>query len=555
MMSMDVHSKLQQADYNDPLLSSPIAWLTFICAIAALIFSYFSYRTMHNVQASNENRHHSYLVAEQLRASSDQLSLMARTYVATGNKKYLQFYHDILAIRNGDKLRPNNYHSLYWDLLMPQNGSRSGVDGQKKAFKKLLLEQHVTEQELSLLDRAQVLSNQLSALELQAFTLAEEGIAGRVAYLYSDQRSDALSLLYSDHYFLEKAKIMGLINEFFALQESLGMARVQAMQLQHYWTTNAAILSFFLLVILLAYSLRARIYSKERFVKILRKEVTNRTYELFEKREQLKTVIKEMGLTRNKLVQAEKMASLGNLVCGVAHEVNTPLGMGVTLASHLQDETIELLKQINNGQLTRSGLERYGNETNENCQLLLANLARAANLIRSFKQVAVDQGCDELRTFKISEYIEEILLSLHHKLKKTEIQVRIDAPEDEQEVHTYPGAIAQIVTNLVMNALIHGFDNGQKSGQILFTIEFDKNDVTLQVSDNGRGMEAYVCDKIFDPFFTTKRGSGGSGLGMSIVYNLVVNQLLGSISCTSRIGQASTFILHFPIRVDVKANK
>lgn len=552
---MDVHSKLQQADYNDPLLSSPIAWLTFICAIAALIFSYFSYRTMHNVQASNENRHHSYLVAEQLRASSDQLSLMARTYVATGNKKYLQFYHDILAIRNGDKLRPNNYHRIYWDLLMPQNGSRSGVDGQKKAFKKLLLEHHVTEQELSLLDRAQALSNQLSVLELQAFTLAEEGIAGRVTYLYSDQRSDALSLLYSDHYFLEKAKIMGLINEFFALQESLGMARVQAMQLQHYWTTNAAILSFFLLVILLAYSLRARIYGKERFVKILRKEVTNRTYELFEKREQLKTVIKEMGLTRNKLVQAEKMASLGNLVCGVAHEVNTPLGMGVTLASHLQDETTELLKQINNGQLTRSGLERYGNETNENCQLLLANLARAANLIRSFKQVAVDQGCDELRTFKISEYIEEILLSLHHKLKKTEIQVRIDAPEDEREVHTYPGAIAQIVTNLVMNALIHGFDNGQRSGQILFTIEFDKNDVTLQVSDNGQGMEPSVCDKIFDPFFTTKRGSGGSGLGMSIVYNLVVNQLLGSISCTSRIGQDSTFILHFPIRVDVKANK
>lgn len=552
---MDVNSKQQQADYNGPHLSSPITWLTFICAIAALFFSYFSYRTLHNLQAGDQNRHHSYLVAEQLRASSDQLSLMARTYVATGNKKYLQFYHDILAIRSGDKLRPDNYHSLYWDLLMPQNGSSADAEGQKKAFKTLLLEQHFTEQELSLLDNAQALSNQLSALELQAFRLAEEGVAESVAYLESEQRSDALSLLYSEHYFLEKAKIMGLINEFFALQASLSMARTEAMQRLHYWTTNAAIISFSLLVILLGYSLRARIYSKEQFLKILRKEVTNRTYELFEKREQLKTVIKEMGLTRNKLVQAEKMASLGNLVCGVAHEVNTPLGMGVTLASHLQDETTELLKQINNGQLTRSGLERYGNETNENCQLLLANLARAANLIRSFKQVAVDQGCDELRTFKISEYIKEILLSLHHKLKKTEIQVRIDAPEDEREVHTYPGAIAQIVTNLVMNALIHGFDNGQRSGQILFTIEFDKNDVTLQVSDNGQGMEPSVCDKIFDPFFTTKRGSGGSGLGMSIVYNLVVNQLLGSISCTSRIGQASTFILHFPIRVDVKANK
>lgn len=551
---MEVNSKLQQADYNRTRLSSPIALLTFICGIAALIFSYFSYRTMHDEQTSNESRYRSSLLAQQLRASSDQLSLMARTYVATGHKKYLQFYYDILSIRNGSKVRPENYHRIYWDLLMPHNASIPVVDGEKKAFKKLLLEQNFTVQEFALLDKAQMASNYLTSLEEQAFALAEQGIEMEADYAHSEPRIAALSLLYSDHYFLEKAHIMGLINEFFAVQESRSGGRVLAMQRQHYWATNLAILSFFLLVVLLAYSLRVRTYSKEEFVRALRKEVTHRTYELFEKREQLKTVIKEMELTRNKLVEAEKMASLGNLVCGVAHEVNTPLGMSVTLASHLNAETVDLLKKVESGQLKRSELDAYCSESNESCQLLLSNLGRAANLIRSFKQVAVDQGCDEVRTFKISEYIKEILLSLHHKLKKTDIQVQIDAPENELEVQTYPGAIAQIVTNLVMNALIHGFDNGQKSGKLLFAIEFDESDVTLKVSDDGNGMEPYVCDKIFEPFFTTKRGTGGSGLGMNIVYNLVVHQLLGSISCMSHIGQGSTFLLHFPIQVDTQVS-
>ncbi|MFT6985750.1 MAG: signal transduction histidine kinase [Psychromonas sp.] len=555
IMGMDSNSKQQQADHNNTHLSSPIALFTFICAIAALISSYFSYRTMHDLQANNENRYRSYRLAEQLSASSDQLSLMARTYVATGNAKYLQFYHDILAMSNGTKLHPNNSHRIYWALLMPQNANNASVEGKKKAFKKLLLESDLTEQEFAFLDKAKIHSNQLTTLELQAFALAEQGTENSIDYPHSEQRLAALSLLYSERYFLEKSKMMTLINEFFESQDSLSIERKQTLQLQHDWATNLAILSFILLLILLGYSLRVHKYSKEHFVKVLRKEVANRTYQLFEKREQLKTVIKEMESTRNQLVEAEKMASLGDLVCGVAHEVNTPLGVSVTLASHLHGETANLHKKVENGQLKRSELECYCNEVNENCQLLLSNLARAANLIRSFKQVAVDQGCDEVRTFKISDYIKEVLLSLHHKLKKTDIHVRFEVPENEQEVHTYPGAVAQIVTNLVMNALIHGFDNGLKSGEILFSIEFDESNVMLTVSDNGNGMEVDVCDKIFDPFFTTKRGSGGSGLGMNIVYNLVVHQLLGSISCTSRIGEASTFLLCFPIRVDVKASK
>lgn len=551
---MDANSKLQKAHSNNTRLFSPVTLLTFICGIAALIFSFFSYSTAHGVQETNENRYQSYLLADQLRLSSDQLTLMARSYVVTGNEKYLQFYNDILAIRNGTKSRPMYYHRIYWDLLMPENGKALVADGEKKAFKQLMFELDFTKQEFEMLERAQKRSNQLTSLEFKAFAIVKEGIENSVNYQQSQQRRLALSLLYSNDYFLEKSKIMSLINEFFALQESRSAQRVQSMQLQHYWTTNLAILSFVLLVILLVYSLYTRMYSKEQFVKALRKEVANRTFELFEKREQLKAVISEMELTRNQLVEAEKMASLGNLVSGVAHEVNTPLGVSVTLASHLQDETTDLLNNVESGQLKRSDLERYCSESNENCQLLLSNLARAANLIRSFKQVAVDQGCEEVRSFKVSQYLQEILLSLHHKLKKTQIQVNIEAPENEIEVQTYPGALAQIVTNLVMNAFIHAFDNGQESGQILFSIEFDNSNVLLKVSDDGKGMEKYVCDKIFEPFFTTKRGSGGSGLGMNIVYNLVVHQLLGTISCQSSIGKGSTFLLQFPMRIESEAS-
>lgn len=274
-----------------------------------------------------------------------------------------------------------------------------------------------------------------------------------------------------------------------------------------------------------------------------------RERELLDTKTQLQSVRAEMELIRKKFMKAQEMSSLASLVSGVAHEVNTPLGMAVTLASHLQDETTALLKELQDEKLKRSQLQQFCYEGIENCRLLLSNLERAATLIQSFKQVAVDQSCGEVRVFKVSQYLQEVLLSLHPKLKKTPIQVTVEAPENEPEVQTYPGAIAQIVTNLVLNALIHAFDNGEKSGQILLVVEFENSDVKLKVADDGNGMEKSVCDKIFEPYFTTKRNAGGCGLGLSIVYNLVVEQLRGSISCQSSIGKGTVFLLRFPMRV------
>jgi len=549
---MDSSPKLQKAHVEKSRLSLPVSLFSFICGTAALFFSYLSYSTLNSIQESNESHHQSYVLANQLGISSDKLTLMARTYVVTGKEKYLQFYNDILAIRNGTKPRPMFYQRIYWDLLMPEKAKAPFADGPKTSFVQLMLQLDLTDPESDLLKKAKKLSDQLTLLDFKAIDAAQAGVENSDNYPQSAQRLLALSLLYSNEYLLEKAKMMSLINEFFALQASRRADTLESMRFQHHRFTNLAMSAFMLLVGMLIYSLSTRRYSEKQFVSALRKEVSNRTLELFEKREQLKTVIAEMKATRDKLVEAEKMASLGNLVSGVAHEVNTPLGMGVTLASHLQGETTDLLKEVESGQLKRAGLDSYCREASETCQLLLSNLGRAANLIRSFKQVAVDQSCDEVRSFKVSQYLQEILLSLNAKLKKTKIEVDIQAPENEKEIQTYPGAIAQITTNLVMNALIHAFDNGKESGRIQFSIEFDKNHVQLIFTDDGHGMDERVRDKVFDPFFTTKRGSGGSGLGMNIVYNLAVHQLCGSISCQSSIGKGTSFLLRFPMQVKNK---
>jgi len=260
----------------------------------------------------------------------------------------------------------------------------------------------------------------------------------------------------------------------------------------------------------------------------------------------------EMKLTWKQLVEAEKMASLGNLVSAVAHEVNTPLGMSVMLASHLQNETKKLFGNIESGLLKRSELEHYCSECIESYTLLLSNLERATSLIHSFKQVAVDQCNQKLRSFKVSEYLKEILLSLHPKLKKTKIEVEVQVTGEELIVQTYPGALAQIVTNLVLNAVIHAFDNGQKSGLILFNLAFYEGEAELKIIDDGTGMDESVRGKIFEPFFTTKHDVCGSGLGLNIVYNLVVHQLLGSIDCLSAKGKGTIFTLRFPQKIETE---
>ncbi|OUR78672.1 hypothetical protein A9Q83_07300 [Alphaproteobacteria bacterium 46_93_T64] len=260
----------------------------------------------------------------------------------------------------------------------------------------------------------------------------------------------------------------------------------------------------------------------------------------------LHDTLETLQLTQDELVQSEKMASLGGLVAGVAHEINTPIGVGVTAASHLQEKTIVVKHMFDDGTLKKGDFKNFIETATQSTDILSTNLQRASDLIKSFKQVAVDQSSEAPRLFNLLEYLDEVLISLHPKLKQTKIKVIVDGDRD-LDIESLPGTFAQILTNLVMNSLIHAYEPNDE-GCIHIHAEAKEDNVELTYSDDGRGMKEHTVNKVFDPFFTTKRGTGGSGLGMHILYNQTTQTLGGSVKCSSVMGKGTTFNFTFPLK-------
>lgn len=266
--------------------------------------------------------------------------------------------------------------------------------------------------------------------------------------------------------------------------------------------------------------------------------------ELRTAKESAEETLRELQAAQQSLIQAEKMASLGGLVAGVAHEINTPVGIGLTGASTLASETQSLRKRYGDGAMTEDDFLDYLNVAQDTASLLMSNMNRAADLIQSFKQVAVDQTSAERRRFNLGNYIDEVLTSLTPTVKKHRHEVAVQCPPDI-EVDSYPGAVSQILTNLIMNALTHAYEDGQ-AGRMTIAVEPAGDWLTLTFLDDGKGIPEENLAKVFDPFFTTRRSRGGSGLGLHIVFNLVRNSLQGSIAVNSAEGQGTVFTLRFP---------
>jgi C4-dicarboxylate-specific signal transduction histidine kinase len=277
----------------------------------------------------------------------------------------------------------------------------------------------------------------------------------------------------------------------------------------------------------------------------LESRVAQRTEALNQTNQDLQTTIYELQQAQQQLVHAEKLAALGGLVAGVAHEINTPLGIGVTAASHLEQETVRMGLELEENRLTNEDLQRFRQTALESTQLILRNLMRAAKLVKSFKQVAVDQSSEQKRVIDLEVYLQEIMTSLQPSLKRTPHDVEIDCP-DGIVLETYPGALYQIIVNLVLNSLMHAFED-RPEGTISITARRIAEHVVIVYRDDGCGMDEEVRRKIFDPFFTTKRGEGGSGLGLHIVWNLATQVLNGSITCDSTPGVGTNFELRFPM--------
>jgi signal transduction histidine kinase len=265
----------------------------------------------------------------------------------------------------------------------------------------------------------------------------------------------------------------------------------------------------------------------------------------------LNAKVEELTQTRQELVQSEKMASLGRLVAGFAHELNTPLGVAIGSASMLQEEVIKINRLIKQEEVDVDELLSALDSIDKGSNLTLSNLERAINLVTSFKRTAVIQTSDEVRSFQVKELVQDIINSLHNHFKQTDISIRVDCP-DALEVTSLPGTLEQILTNLLMNSLIHGFEEGKNAGTINIKVQFEENNLHLEYSDNGQGIPEANLEKIFEPFFTTHRAHGGSGLGMYICYNLVISQLHGTMSCESTLGKGVVFRIEFPIQPEEK---
>jgi signal transduction histidine kinase len=292
---------------------------------------------------------------------------------------------------------------------------------------------------------------------------------------------------------------------------------------------------------------RRSVREQRRLVKVsdrLQGQLAAANQELARRRAEAEDALVRLRETQETLVQSEKLASLGALVAGVAHEINTPVGIALSCASHLSDAVKDLRGKFEADDIAEDDFERFMDTAADTSRLVLANCERAAGLIRSFKQVAVDRTSAERRRFDLGEAIAETLASLAPGLRLGGHTVAVDCPPGIV-VDGFPGALSQILTNLVMNSATHAFDPGTHGHLSVTVTTPDEESVRLVYADDGNGVPEDFRGRIFDPFFTTRRGNGGTGLGLHIAYNLATGPMQGSLALDPA-GPGATFVLTFP---------
>ncbi|MFG6449744.1 ATP-binding protein [Roseateles sp. BYS180W] len=286
---------------------------------------------------------------------------------------------------------------------------------------------------------------------------------------------------------------------------------------------------------------------------MLEHQVGARTQQLTDTNQELSQTLDRLRLAQRELVESEKLASLGRLVAGVAHELNTPLGNAMTVVTALDDRWRDLDRMLrDNIPMRRSMLDELVRDTRRGQDILLRNVQKAANLVRDFKQVAIDQTNDVRRDFDLAHVIEDVLVMVEPSFKHSPYRIDTEL-EPGLAMNSFPGALGQVLTNLLMNCLLHAFDGRDHGVVNLRCARTGADWVHLKVSDDGCGMDPGVVKHIFDPFFTTKLGKGGSGLGLHIVHNIVCNVLGGQIEVASEPGRGTTMLLLLPCHAPERA--
>jgi signal transduction histidine kinase len=264
--------------------------------------------------------------------------------------------------------------------------------------------------------------------------------------------------------------------------------------------------------------------------------------------QKLSETLKHLEEAQSQRVQSEQMASLGKLIAGVAHEINTPLGIAVTSTSLIQENTENMAKKLNDKSLNQRQLQSYINIVTESSAISNKGLERVIELMHNFKEVAADQIVESVREINLATYVNEVMSTLANEMKKNQVNYSFSG-DNTIRISTIPGALAQVITNLVNNSIRHGFQSGNENSYDI-NIKIEQNsidEVCLTYHDNGIGMSKEVLTQVFDPFFTTKRNKGGTGLGMNIVYNVIEQKLSGHINIDSNLGEGVTCIITLPL--------
>lgn len=259
---------------------------------------------------------------------------------------------------------------------------------------------------------------------------------------------------------------------------------------------------------------------------------------------------RQLQQAQNHLVAQEKLAALGAMVAGVAHELNTPLGNCLMIASSLQEKTSVMAGRINGPSLHRFHLQEFMDDVEQACAVLMRGLSSAGDLVSSFKQVAVDRTTAQRRRFELQQTCHEITSTMMNQIKISGHQLTLDVPPDIW-LESYPGPLGQVITNLINNAMLHAFENRESGTMHLSAQLLPQERVEIRFQDNGVGISEHNLHHIFDPFFTTKMGQGGTGLGLSISFNIVTSLLGGQLSVTSTLEKGSCFLLELPLHTTV----
>ncbi len=284
-------------------------------------------------------------------------------------------------------------------------------------------------------------------------------------------------------------------------------------------------------------------------VKQLQELNANLELRINERTSELRQTMDSLAETQQQMLEQEKQASLGRLVVGVAHEINTPLGVSMLAGSTLESAVESLASSLANKSLTQSRMNQLRDEMKEACEILNANLQRAAGLVVNFKQISSDQIKDSETCFSVSEWLSGVLYPLRELAEQQGVEIRTRVDENVAQMCTFPAKLSQVITNLATNSILHAFSQAQKDGVRWCEIRCklnSHNELLFSVIDNGIGLEPEVLSRLYEPFFTTSRAKGSTGLGMSIVYNLVTGPLKGKISVISEKGHGTHIDLVFP---------